>query len=150
MTQSETHPQTRSHSGDLPSIFKNGQLADVDQLLNELGPPADAQRTYAPMFLVGGLAAAAAAALTVPQISEGLTGCGLLLAPTARYAAGFAVLLGALGALSIVRAVFVRGRQLECASIGGRSRLPLGLVSLPNQAGLVAVGLWLVLAPALT
>jgi glutaredoxin len=61
-------------------------------------------------------------------------------------AAAFAI--GAVGAASVVQAVWVEGRQLKCACVGGSGNVPLGPVSLAENLGMMAMGIWMMLGGA--
>jgi len=57
-----------------------------------------------------------------------------------------AVFIGTVGAVSVVKAVYVDKRTLKCACVGGGGRVPLGFVSLTENVMMVAMGLWMALA----
>ncbi|MGR3467819.1 MAG: MauE/DoxX family redox-associated membrane protein [Shimia sp.] len=72
------------------------------------------------------------------------TGAGLLMlmgvltlvaAPAALFAAG-------IGAISVVKAVYIDKRELKCACLGD-SRVPLGFVSLTENLMMVGMALWM-------
>ncbi len=69
------------------------------------------------------------------------TGAGILM--TAMVAtwlsAPLALLIGAIGAVSVVKAVYIDRRELKCACVGGDSNVPLGFVSLTENLGMVAM-----------
>ena len=54
-----------------------------------------------------------------------------------------ALLIGAEGAISVFKAVYVDKRELKCACVGGSSNVPLGFVSLSENLMLVAMALWM-------
>ncbi|MGR3492244.1 MAG: MauE/DoxX family redox-associated membrane protein [Shimia sp.] len=73
------------------------------------------------------------------------TGAGLLMlmgvltwiaAPAALFAAG-------IGAVSVIKAVYIDKRELKCACMGD-SRVPLGFVSLVENLMMVGMALWMV------
>jgi glutaredoxin len=82
--------------------------------------------------------------------------------PFAEFAAGLAMLagvlmvpaglvalfIGTIGAVSVVQAVWVEGRELKCACVGGAGNVPLGPVSLIENVGMMAMGLWMLLGVA--
>ncbi|MBO9455106.1 glutaredoxin [Paracoccus sp. R12_1] len=72
------------------------------------------------------------------------TGAGLLmLAGLLPWLSGpVALLIGAIGAWSVFRAVFIRKRQLKCACVGGNSNVPLGFVSLTENLVMMTMGLF--------
>lgn len=55
-----------------------------------------------------------------------------------------ALFIGTIGGISVFYAVYVRGRELKCACVGGSSRVPLGFVSLSENVLMVAMALWMV------
>jgi glutaredoxin len=52
---------------------------------------------------------------------------------------------GGIGAVSVVKAVYIDKRDIKCACVGGSSRVPLGFVSLTENVMMVAMALWMVL-----
>jgi glutaredoxin/uncharacterized membrane protein YphA (DoxX/SURF4 family) len=47
-----------------------------------------------------------------------------------------------LGAVSIIKAVYVEKRSLKCACVGGDSNVPLGFISLSENLGMMAMAIW--------
>ncbi|MEM9743685.1 MAG: glutaredoxin [Pseudomonadota bacterium] len=78
------------------------------------------------------------------------TGVGLLMllriAPAVTGAV--ALVLGTIGTLSVVQAVYVEKRALRCACVGGNSNVPLGPVSLAENLIMTATALWMLLGSA--
>ena len=58
-------------------------------------------------------------------------------------AAPLALFIGGVGAVSVAKAVYLDGRDLRCACVGGESRVPLGFVSLSENLMMVAMGVWM-------
>jgi hypothetical protein len=56
-----------------------------------------------------------------------------------------AFFIGAVGAVSVVKAVYIDKRELRCACVGGSSNVPLGFVSLTENLMMVGMALWMVL-----
>lgn len=54
--------------------------------------------------------------------------------------AGF---IGTVGAVSVFKAVYVDGRQLKCACVGGNSNVPLGFISLTENLMMIAMAVWM-------
>lgn len=48
-----------------------------------------------------------------------------------------------IGAVSIIKAVFVEKRSLKCACVGGDSNVPLGFISLSENLGMMAMAIWM-------
>ncbi len=51
--------------------------------------------------------------------------------------------IGTIGAVSVVKAVYIDKRDIKCACVGGGSNVPLGFVSLTENVMMVAMGLWM-------
>ena len=75
--------------------------------------------------------------------AEALAGILMLAGALIWIAAPVAVVIGTIGAVSVVKAVFVDGRQLKCACIGGDSQVSLGVVSLTENLMMLAMGVWM-------
>lgn len=54
-----------------------------------------------------------------------------------------ALFIGAVGAVSVFKAVYIDRRELRCACAGGNSNVPLGFVSLTENLMMIAMGLWM-------
>jgi glutaredoxin len=54
-----------------------------------------------------------------------------------------ALFIGTVGAVSVFKAVYIDGRELKCACVGGSSNVPLGFVSLAENVMMVAMALWM-------
>jgi hypothetical protein len=50
---------------------------------------------------------------------------------------------GAIGALSVFKAVYIDRRELKCACVGGSSNVPLGFVSLTENLMMIAMAVWM-------
>lgn len=59
-----------------------------------------------------------------------------------------ALFIGIIGAVSVVKAVYIDKRNLKCACVGGGSNVPLGFVSLTENVMMVAMAVWMMAAPA--
>jgi glutaredoxin len=57
-----------------------------------------------------------------------------------------ALFIGTIGAVSVIKAVYVDQRELKCACVGGSSNVPLGFVSLTENLMMVGMALWMLLA----
>ena len=53
------------------------------------------------------------------------------------------IVIGAIGAVSVVKAVYIDRRELTCACVGGGSNVPLGLISLTENLVMLGMGLWM-------
>ena len=71
-------------------------------------------------------------------------GLGILVQPQVvaapQLVGGVALLLGAMGMVSVGKAVFVDHLALNCACVGGNSKTPLGLVSFVENLLMAAMG----------
>lgn len=79
-------------------------------------------------------------------------GAGLLMLAGGSWAlagAPIALVIGGIGAISVYRAVYMEGRELRCACVGGGSRVPLGPVSLAENLMMLAMGGWMLARPLL-
>jgi hypothetical protein len=61
-------------------------------------------------------------------------------------AAPLSILIGLEGLFPISKAVYVDGRELKCACVGGNSKFPLGVVSITESALMAAMGVWMLLS----
>jgi hypothetical protein len=58
-------------------------------------------------------------------------------------AAPVSLFIGTVGAVSVIKAVYVDGREIRCACVGGNSGVPLGFVSLTENLMMIAMGIWM-------
>ena len=56
-----------------------------------------------------------------------------------------ALAIGTIGAVSVIKAVYIDKRTIKCACVGGSSSVPLGFVSLTENLMMVAMALWMML-----
>lgn len=59
-----------------------------------------------------------------------------------------ALVIGTIGAVSVIKAVYVDKRELKCACVGGDSNVPLGFLSLTENVMMVAMAVWMMLGVA--
>ena len=76
---------------------------------------------------------------------EAFAGLAMLAQLPAWLAAPPAIFIGAVGAASVYKAVYLDKRELKCACVGGNSNVPLGVVSMTENLMMVAMGLWMLL-----
>lgn len=80
--------------------------------------------------------------------AEGLAGV-LMIAGVARFVAiPTALVIGTIGAVSVIKAVYVDRRELKCACVGGDSNVPLGFVSLTENLMMTAMAVWMLVKPS--
>ena len=60
-----------------------------------------------------------------------------------------ALFIGTIGAVSVFYAVYVQKREIKCACVGGSASVPLGFVSLTENLAMMAMGVWMLVRPAL-
>ena len=83
----------------------------------------------------------------VYPFAEGLAGVLMLGGIAAWLSVPVALFIGTIGAVSIVKAVYVDKRELRCACVGGSSIVPLGFVSLTENLMMIAMAVWMVARP---
>jgi hypothetical protein len=54
-----------------------------------------------------------------------------------------ALFIGGVGAVSVIKAVYVDRRELKCACVGGATTVPLGFVSLTENLLMVGMAVWM-------
>ena len=59
-----------------------------------------------------------------------------------------ALFIGTIGAASVFYAVYIQKREIKCACVGGSGNVPLGFVSLTENLALMAMGIWMLVRPA--
>ena len=83
----------------------------------------------------------------VYPFAEGLAGVLMVAGALTWLSAPIALFIGGIGAVSVFKAVYIDGRQLKCACVGGASNVPLGFVSLTENLMMIGMALWMWLAP---
>ncbi|SEH65765.1 Glutaredoxin [Rheinheimera pacifica] len=74
---------------------------------------------------------------------EAYAGLGMIAGLSAILVAPVAILIGTVGAISVIKAVYIDKRELTCACVGGDSKVPLGFVSLTENLFMLAAGVWM-------
>jgi glutaredoxin len=75
--------------------------------------------------------------------AEGLAGVLMVADALDWLSIPIALFIGTVGAVSVFKAVYVDGRDLKCACVGGSSNVPLGFVSLTENLGMIAMAIWM-------
>ena len=75
--------------------------------------------------------------------AEGLAGVLMVSGALMWLSVPIALTIGGIGAVSVIKAVYVDRRDIKCACVGGASRVPLGFVSLTENVMMVAMALWM-------
>jgi hypothetical protein len=83
----------------------------------------------------------------VYPFAEGLAGVLMVAGALTWLSAPIALFIGGIGAVSVFKAVYIDGRQLKCACVGGASNVPLGFVSLTENLMMIGMAVWMWLAP---
>lgn len=76
----------------------------------------------------------------VYPFAEAFAGVGMLAGALTPVVAVTALFIGTIGAVSVVKAVYVDGRELRCACVGGNSDVPLGFISLTENLMMMFMG----------
>jgi glutaredoxin len=84
---------------------------------------------------------------TIYPYAEGLAGVLMVSGALTWLSAPIALFIGGIGAVSVFKAVYIDKRDIKCACVGGDSKVPLGFVSLTENAMMVAMALWMVFGP---
>ncbi len=53
------------------------------------------------------------------------------------------IFIGAIGGISVFKAVYIDKRELTCACVGGGSNVPLGFISLTENVVMFGMGIWM-------
>ena len=54
-----------------------------------------------------------------------------------------ALFIGTIGAVSVVKAVYIDKREIKCACVGGASTVPLGFLSLTENLMMITMAIWM-------
>lgn len=77
--------------------------------------------------------------------AELFAGVGMLAGGWLVYvAAPVAFVIGGIGAVSVMKAVYIDRRELSCACVGGGSNVPLGALSLTENLMMVTLAVWMI------
>ena len=74
---------------------------------------------------------------------EALAGILMTAGALTWISAPVAILIGSIGAVSVIKAVYIDKRELKCACVGGDSNVPLGFISLTENIMMLAMGFWM-------
>lgn len=78
--------------------------------------------------------------------AEGLAGLLMVAGALTWLSVPVALVIGSIGAISVLKAVYIDRRELKCACVGGSSNVPLGFVSLTENLMMVGMALWMAFA----
>ncbi|MDX1706173.1 MauE/DoxX family redox-associated membrane protein [Pseudidiomarina sp.] len=79
----------------------------------------------------------------VYPFAEAYAGIGMLAHFPGWMVGPVALFIGTIGAVSVVKAVYIDKRELKCACVGGNSRVPLGAISLTENIFMMIAGIWM-------
>lgn len=74
---------------------------------------------------------------------EAFVGIGMIAGLSAYIIAPISLFIGGVGAVSVIKAVYIDKRELKCACVGGDSNVPLGFISLTENLFMIAAGIWM-------
>ena len=75
--------------------------------------------------------------------AEGLAGVLMVAGALTWLSVPVALFIGTIGAVSVIKAVYIDRRELKCACVGGSSNVPLGFVSLTENLMMIAMAVWM-------
>jgi glutaredoxin len=78
---------------------------------------------------------------------EALAGILMIAGVFTFISAPVALFIGGVGAVSVIKAVYVDKRKLKCACVGGDTDVPLGFISLSENIAMFLMGIWMPLKP---
>lgn len=79
----------------------------------------------------------------VYPFAEAYAGIGMLALLPALWVAPVSLFIGTVGAISVIKAVYIDKRDLKCACVGGDSDVPLGFISLTENLFMAGAGIWM-------
>ncbi|GGO58570.1 Glutaredoxin [Roseovarius pacificus] len=74
---------------------------------------------------------------------EALAGILMTAGMLTWISAPVALFIGTVGAVSVIKAVYIDKRELKCACVGGDTNVPLGFISLTENLMMMLMGLWM-------
>ncbi|MFC6792135.1 glutaredoxin family protein [Methylobacterium komagatae] len=74
---------------------------------------------------------------------EGIAGVLMVAGALNWISIPVALFIGAVGAVSVFKAVYIEKREIKCACVGGSGSVPLGFVSLTENLMMVAMAVWM-------
>lgn len=74
---------------------------------------------------------------------EAIAGVLMVAGALTWLSAPIALTIGTIGAVSVVKAVYLDRRELKCACVGGSSNVPLGFVSLTENLMMIGMAAWM-------
>jgi glutaredoxin len=81
----------------------------------------------------------------VYPFAEGSAGVLMVAGALTWLSVPVALFIGTVGAVSVLKAVYIDKRELKCACVGGSSNVPLGFISLTENLMMIAMAVWMAL-----
>jgi glutaredoxin len=75
--------------------------------------------------------------------AEGFAGILMVSGALTWLSAPIALFIGTVGAISVIKAVYVDRRELKCACVGGSTNVPLGFISLTENLMMILMAVWM-------
>lgn len=75
--------------------------------------------------------------------AEAFAGILMIAGAFTFLSAPIALFIGTVGAISVIKAVYIDKRELKCACVGGNSNVPLGFVSLTENLMMIVISVWM-------
>lgn len=75
--------------------------------------------------------------------AEGLAGVLMIAGALTWLSVPVALFIGAVGAVSVFKAVYIDKRELKCACVGGATNVPLGFISLTENLMMMVMAIWM-------
>lgn len=79
----------------------------------------------------------------VYPFAEAAAGILMIAGVLTWLSSAIALFIGTIGAVSVIKAVYIDRRELKCACVGGSSNVPLGFVSLTENLMMIAMAVWM-------
>jgi glutaredoxin len=76
---------------------------------------------------------------------EMLAGVSMIAGLFTLIVAPAALFIATIGAISVIKAVYIDKRELKCACVGGDSNVPLGFISLTENLMMIAMAIWMLI-----
>jgi glutaredoxin len=77
--------------------------------------------------------------------AEGLVGILMIAGILMWLSVPISLFIGTIGAVSVIKAVYIDKRDIKCACVGGDSKVPLGFLSLTENLMMIAMAVWMVI-----
>ncbi len=74
---------------------------------------------------------------------EAIAGIGMVGKLALVIVCPLSLFIGTIGAISVIKAVYIDKRDIKCACVGGNSNVPLGLISLTENLMMILMGIWM-------